>query len=157
YDAAPLYRLRNRGGRAIGLLPFDGTSLAPLLDYWGNPPSNPGAPPDEQPEAYVQFANGLPWNWLTRADAIYEPFRAVNNSPYGKAPIEAIMLNANTDIRFQLRFLQQFTDGNIPAAFASAPESWSPEQIEQWQAIWDSFMYGDQSMKSQIRWMPGGS
>lgn len=150
YDAAPLYRLRNRAGKVVGLMPFDGTSLAPLLDYWGNPPQEPA-------EAYVQYVNGLPWNWLTRADVIYEPFRAVNNSPYGKAPIEAIMLNVNTDIRFQLHFLQRFTDGNIPEAFASAPESWSPEQIEQWQGLWDSFMYGDQARKSQIRWMPGGS
>lgn len=157
YDAAPLYRLRNRGGKVIGLSPFDGTTLAPLLDYWGNPPSNPGAPPDEQPEAYVQYANGVPWNWLTRADVIYEPFRAVNSSVYGKAPIESIILNANTDLRFQLRFLQQFTDGNIPAGFASAPENWTPDDIERFQGFWDSIMYGDQAMKSQIRWIPGGS
>jgi hypothetical protein len=150
YDAAPLYRLRNRAGRVVGLMPFDGTSLAPLLDYWGNPPQEPA-------EAYVQYVNGLPWNWLTRADVIYEPFRAVNNSPYGKAPIESILLAANTDIRFQLHFLQRFTDGNIPEAFASAPESWSPDQIETFQGYWDSFMYGDQARKHQIRWMPGGS
>jgi DNA-binding XRE family transcriptional regulator len=127
-----------------------GNTLAPLLDYWGNPPAAPA-------EAYVQYVNGLPWNWLTRDDVIYEPFRAVNNSPYGKAPIESIMLNANTDLRFQLRFLQYFTDGNIPEAFAAAPETWSPDQIEQWQGLWDSFMYGQQERKSQIRWMPGGS
>jgi hypothetical protein len=150
YDAAPLFRLRNRAGKCIGLLPFDGTTLAPLLDYWGNSPED-GA------EAYVQYANGLPWNWLTRADVIYEPFRAVNNSPYGKAPIESIILNANTDIRFQLHFLMRFTEGNIPEAFASSPETWSPDQIEQFQGYWDSFMYGDQSRKHQIRWMPGGS
>jgi portal protein len=150
YDAAPLYRLRNRAGKVTGLLPFDGTTLAPLLDYWGNSPED-GA------EAYVQYVNGLPWNWLTRADVIYEPFRAVNSSPYGKAPIESIILNANTDIRFQLHFLMRFTEGNIPEAFASSPESWSPDQIEQFQGYWDSFMYGDQSRKHQIKWMPGGS
>ena len=52
YDAAPLYRLRNRAGNPVGLMPFDGTTLAPLLDYWGNPPSAPpGTPPEEQPPA----------------------------------------------------------------------------------------------------------
>jgi 2'-5' RNA ligase len=94
YDAAPLFRLRNRAGKVTGLLPFDGTTLAPLLDYWGNSPSAV-SPGDPEPEAYVQYVNGLPWNWLTRSDVIYEPFRAVNNSPYGKAPIESILLNAN--------------------------------------------------------------
>ena len=38
YDAGSLYRLRNRAGRCIGLLPVDGTTIAPLLDYWGGSP-----------------------------------------------------------------------------------------------------------------------
>ena len=157
YDAGSLYRLRNRGGKCIGLMPVDGTTIAPLLDYWGNPPGAMAAAGEPLPEAYVQFVQGLPWNWLTRDDLIYEPFRPRNNSPYGNAPLETIILNANTDIRFQTYFLQRFTAGNIPEAFASAPETWSPDQIEQFQAYWDSFMYGDQSQKHQIKWMPGGS
>lgn len=150
YDAGALYRMRNRGGKVVGLSVVDGTTIAPLLDYWGNPPQSPA-------EAFVQYANGLPWNWLTRDDIIYEPFRPVPNSLYGRAPLESIILNANTDLRFQIYFLQRFTEGNLPAAFAAAPDSWSPDQIEQFQAYWDSFMYGDQSRKAQVRWMPGGS
>jgi ADP-ribose pyrophosphatase YjhB (NUDIX family) len=150
FDAGTLYRLRNRGGRCIGLQPVDGRTIAPLLDYWGNSP-------DEPAEAYVQYVNGLPWNWLTRADLIYEPFRPVTGSPYGRPPIEAVILNANTDLRTQTFFLQYFTEGNIPAAFASSPDSWSPEQIEHWQGYWDAMMYGDQARKQQIRWMPPGT
>ena len=150
YDAGCLYRLRNQAGRCIGLKVVDGTLIAPLLDYWGNSPEPPA-------EAYVQYANGLPWNWLTRDDLIYEPFRPRANSPYGHAPLESIILNANTDIRFQVYFLQRFTEGNIPEAFASAPESWNPDQIETFQAYWDSFMYSDSARKHQIRWIPGGS
>jgi len=150
YDAGTLYRLRNRAGRCIGLSVPDGTTFAPLLDYWGNPPQDPA-------EAFVQYVNGLPWNWLTRSDLVYEPFRPRPNSPYGHAALEAIILNANTDIRFQVYFLERFTKGNVPEAFASAPETWNPDQIEQFQDYWDSFMFGDQSRKHQIRWMPGGS
>ncbi|NUR01362.1 MAG: phage portal protein [Streptomyces sp.] len=149
FDAGALYRLRNRGGRAIGLRVVDGTTIAPLLDYWGGSPEAP-AP------AYVQYAQGLPWNQLTRNDLIYEPFRPRSSSPYGTAPLESIMLNANTDLRFQAYFLQRFTEGNIPAAFASAPETWTPQQIEEFQGYWDAFLMGDQKIKSQIRWMPGG-
>lgn len=150
YDAGTLYRLRNRRGDAIGLSVVDGTTVAPLLDYWGNTPKDPA-------EAYVQYVQGLPWNWLTTRDLIYEPFRPRPNSPYGTAPLETILLNANTDLRFQAYFLQRFTEGNIPAAFASAPESWTPQQIEEFQTYWDAFMLGDQAVKSQIKWMPGGS
>ena len=150
WDAGTLFRLRNRGGRCIGLQPVDGRLVAPLLDYWGNSPDPPA-------EAYVQYVNGLPWNWLTRDDLIYEPFRPVTGSPYGRPPIESVILNANTDLRFQVYFLQRFTSGNLPAAFAASPESWSPEQIEQWQQYWDAMMYGDQSEKHQIKWMPPGT
>lgn len=150
YDAGTLYKLRNRRGDVIGLSVVDGTTVAPLLDYWGNSPEHP-AP------AYVQYANGLPWNWLTRDDLIYEPFRPIPGSAYGKAPLETILLNANTDLRFQAYFLQRFTEGNIPAAFASAPETWTPQNIEQFQEYWDAFMLGDQAAKHQIKWIPGGS
>ena len=150
FDAGALYRLRNRGGRVIGLRPVDGTMIAPLLDYWGNTPEAPA-------EAYVQYANGVPWNWLTTDDLIYEPFRPRTNSPYGHAPLESILLNANTDLRFQAYFLQRFTEGNIPSAFASAPETWTPQQIEDFQTYWDAFMLGDQAVKHQIKWIPGGS
>jgi 8-oxo-dGTP pyrophosphatase MutT (NUDIX family) len=150
FDAGALYRMRNRAGQVIGLKPVDGTILAPLLDYWGDPPEPP-AP------AYVQYANGLPWNWLTADDLIYQPFRKITNSPYGRAPLESILLNANTDLRFQAYFLQRYTEGNLPAAFASAPETWTPQQIESFQEYWDGFILGDQSFKNQIRWIPPGS
>ena len=150
WDAGTLFRLRNRGGRCIGLQPVDGRTIAPLLDYWGNSPDPPA-------ESHVQYVNGLPWNWLTRDDLIYEPFRPVTGSPYGRPPIESVILNANTDLRFQVYFLQRFTSGNLPAAFAASPDSWSPEQIEQWQQYWDAMMYGNQSEKHQIKWMPPGT
>jgi hypothetical protein len=150
YDAGALYRLRNRAGRCVGLQPVSGVTLAPLLDYWGNSPEYPA-------EAYVQYVNGVPWNWLTRDDLIYEPFRPVAHSPYGRAPLESIMLNANTDIRFQVYFLERFTSGTIPEVLASAPESWNPEQIEVFQAYWDDLIYGNQAAKHQIKWLPGGS
>lgn len=156
WDAGTLYRLRNRGGRCIGLQPVDGRTIAPLLDYWGNSPAAT-APGDPEPEAYVQYVNGLPMGWLTRSDIIYEPFRPVTGSPYGRPPIESVILNANTDLRTQVYYLQYFTEGNLPAAFAASPESWSPDQIEQFQTYWDAAMYGDQSRKHQIRWMPPGS
>jgi 2'-5' RNA ligase len=150
FDAGTLWRMRNRAGQVVGLRVVDGSLIAPLLDDWGNTPQAP-AP------AFVQYINGLPWNWLTTNDLIYRPFRKRPDSPYGRPPLESILLNANTDLRFQAYFLQRFTEGNLPAAFASAPDSWTPQQIEQFQEYWDGFILGDQSFKSQIRWIPPGS
>ena len=150
FDAGTLYRMRNNAGQTIGLQVVDGTLFAPQLDDWGNRPKPP-AP------AYVQYVQGLPWNWLTTDDIIYVPFRKVPNSPYGRAPLETILLAANTDLRLQAYFLQRFTDGNVPEAFAMAPETWTPAQIEEFQEYWDAFLYGDQAQKHQIKWVPGGT
>ena len=156
YDAGALYRMRNNAGRCIGLKVVDGTTIAPLLDYYGDIPDRE-TPDDPAPPAFVQYAQGVPWNWLTVDDLVYEPFRLTSSSPYGKAPIESILLNANTDLRFQLYFLQRFTDGNIPEGFATSPEGWTPTQIEEFQAAWDSFMEGAQEEKNRIRWVPNGT
>ena len=147
YDAGALYRMRNLAGRPVGLKVVDGTTIAPLLDYWGDTPEHP-AP------AYVQYVQGLPWDWLTSADLIYVPFRPTSNSPYGRAPIETILLNANTDLRFQSYFLQRFTSGTIPGAFATAPEGWTADQIKDFQSKWEAMLYGDQQAKHEIIWVP---
>jgi phage portal protein BeeE len=150
YDAGTLYRMRNNAGRAIGLKVVDGTTIAPLIDYHGSRPLGDAA-------AYVQFAQGVPWNWLTNDDIVYVPFRPMPNSPYGKSPLESVLLNANTDLRFQNYFLARFTEGTMPEGFATAPESWGADQVADFQDAWDALMYGDESKKHQIRWVPGGT
>lgn len=156
YDAGALYRVRNRGGGVIGLRPIDGTTIAPLLDAWGN---KPGYSYEDQAwaPAYVQFVQGITWDWLTVRDLIYSPFYPASDSTYGRAPIESILLNANTDLRFQLYFMQRFTKGNIPEGFAIAPESWTPDQLDQWQAKWDALMKGDTEILNEIKWVPPGT
>jgi 8-oxo-dGTP pyrophosphatase MutT (NUDIX family) len=150
FDAGTLYRQRNLAGQVTGLDVIDGTTIAPLLDEYGRRPAAP-AP------AYVQYIQGLGTTDLDETELIYSPFRPVSNSMYGRAPIESILLNANTDMRFQAFFMQRFTDGNIPAMFAVAPETWTPDQIRQFQETWDIWLAGNMAAKSQIKWIPGGT
>jgi SPP1 gp7 family putative phage head morphogenesis protein len=151
YDAGTLYRRRDRAGRVIGLKVVSGITIAPVLDYWGDTPLPP-AP------AYVQFYQGQPWKWLTTKDIIYVPFRPQSDSPYGFAPLEAVLLNANTDLRFQMHFLNWFTQGTVPEGFAMAPEDISTkEQLADWQGYWDALLYGDDAAKHQIKFMPFGT
>jgi SPP1 gp7 family putative phage head morphogenesis protein len=151
YDAGCLYRRRDRAGRVIGLKVVSGITIAPVLDYWGDTPLPP-AP------AYVQFYQGQPWKWLTTKDIIYVPFRPQSDSPYGFAPLEAVLLNANTDLRFQMHFLNWFTQGTVPEGFAMAPEDISTkDQLADWQGYWDALLYGDDAAKHQIKFMPFGT
>ena len=150
FDAGTLYRMRNRRGDVVGLKVIDGTSISPLLDDFGDQPAPP-AP------AFVQWAQGTVWDWLSADDLIYTPFRPRTNSPYGLAPLEMVLLNANTDLRFQQFFLRRFTEGTVPEGFAGAPAEWTPDQISQFQDAWDDMLYGDEAAKHQVKWVPHGT
>lgn len=171
YDAGTLYIRRDNGGRPIALEVVSGPTMIPLIDFFGREPMD--EPTDEINErisriggiwegtkvpAYLQIIEGMPWVWLMADDIIYQPLNPLPESQYGLAPMEAVLLQANTDIRFQWFFLQHFTEGTVPAGFMQAPPDLSdPAQIEDWQSVWDAVMFGDQSKLSQIRWVPAGS
>ena len=151
YDAGTLYKRRDRADRVIGLRVISGRTIAPLLDYYGDTPMAP-AP------AYAQFAQGVPWQWFTTEELIYVPFRPQPDSPYGYAPLESILLTANTDLRMQQFFLQRFTSNTVPEGFATAPADLSsPNQIEEWQQYYDAMLYGDTEALHQLKWVPNGT
>lgn len=151
YDSAPLYRRRNYDGDIIGLEVVDGKTINPYIDENGRRP-RPPAP------AYWQTVHGMVADWLTSDDIIYVPFRPQEDSPFGLAPIESILLTANTDIRFQWHFLQMFTDGSIPGGFMELPpDISSPDQVAEWQDYWDAMVMGDQAKLHQLIAVPGGA
>jgi 8-oxo-dGTP pyrophosphatase MutT (NUDIX family) len=136
--------------RRNGKAAWCGNTITPFIDEYGRKPTAP-AP------AYGQIIKGTPQDWLTTDDLIYSPFRPQLDSPYGLAPIEAVMLTANTDLRFQWHFLQYFTDGSMPAGFLNTPpDSSSPDQVQEWQDYWDALMIGDQEVLRQIKVLPNG-
>lgn len=151
YDAGCLYRRRDRAGRVCGLIPVPGRTIAPLLDTWGGTPEPP-AP------AFTQWIRGQAVKQFTTSDLDYTPFMPDDNSPYGTAPLESVILAANTDLRQQAFFLQFFTSGTVPEGFATAPPDLSsPGQVEEWQQWWNATMYGDTEAKQQLIWVPAGT
>lgn len=166
WDAGTIYVRRNNGGDPIAVEVTDGTTIIPLADYFGRIPmdeTDPDADPGEELDgelvpAYVQAIMGMPWTWLTAEDLIYQPLNPQSESQYGLAPLEKILLTGNTDVRFQLHFLEYFTDGSLPAGLMEAPPDMSdPAQLREWQDTWDALMIGDQAMLRRIRWVPSGS
>ena len=151
FDAGTMYRQRDRAGRLISLPIPDGTLFAPMLDYFGDNPHG------EAP-AFQQFIQGIPWDTLRWNDLIYEPMWPHTEDPYGIAPIETILVNADTDMRLQNYFLQFFTTGTVPEAFGIAPEDQSdPDSLADWQEQWNDWAYGDQSERWGLRWLPHGT
>ncbi len=166
YDAGCLYVRRNEAGEPVALEVVDGTTMIPLIDFYGRIAADEHDATD-QPEggetgavvpAFMQIIEGLPWDWLALDDIIYLPWNPLPNSQYGLSPLEAVLLSANTDLRFQWHFLQYFTEGTLPAGLMEAPPDQSdPDSLREWQETWDAIMLGDQSKLRQIRWVPSGS
>jgi len=151
YDAGCLYRRRDRIGRVIGLKVMSGITVAPTLDFWGDTPAPPAV-------AYTQFANGLPWKEYTTEDIIYLPLRPQPDSAYGFAPLEAILLTANTDLRMQTYFLNWFREGQVAAGYMDAPEGIStPDQLEEYQQYMDALWTGDEAAKHQLKMIANGT
>ena len=151
YDAAPFTGC-GTGAASVGLLPFDGTTIAPLLDYWGTP-ANPGAP---KPEAYVQFANGLPWNWLTRADLIYAPFRPRTAPPTARRR-SSRSSSTRTPTSGSSSFPPALHRRQHPRRVRLRARGLDTGPDRSVAGTMGRLMYGDQARKSQVKWMPGGT
>jgi 8-oxo-dGTP pyrophosphatase MutT (NUDIX family) len=151
YDSAPIYRLRDNAGNVKALKNITAKTMAVMLDYYGDFPESP-AP------AFQQFIEGVPWDWLTWDDVIYEPFWPETESPYGTPPLETVLINANTDVRLQLYFLSFFTAGQVPEAFAVAPEHMtSPDDLADFQEQYNSETDGDLAKRYGLKWLPSGT
>ncbi len=151
FDAGVLYRRRDLDGNLIGLEVLDGSTIAPFVDEHGRRPSAP-AP------AYFQLIKGQVWSWYTSEEIVYTRFRPQADSPYGLAPLESILLTANTDMRFQWHLLQMFTDGSVPSGFIEVPPDMSsPDQVAEWQDYYDAVVLGDQAKLHQMIAVPNGT
>lgn len=151
FDSGPLYRRRNRDGQVIGLDVIDGATVFPYIDGHGRRPKAP-AP------AYFQIIQGQTFQEFTAEDIIYPVYRPQNDSPFGMAPLESVMMAVNTSMRLQWHFLQMFTEGSIPGGFMEAPPDLSSaDQIAEWQDYWDATFSGDQAIIHKMVMVPSGS
>ena len=148
---APAFEIRrNRGGDIIGLDIVDGSTIKLLFDITGRRPQPP-AP------AYEQIIHGKPWRLLTRDELLYVPRNPRPHKAYGFSPVEQIIMTVNIGLRRQAMQLQHFTEGNVPPGLLNAPDSWSPEQIRQFQEWFDSILAGNTGARTRLVWGPSGA
>ncbi len=166
YDAGTFYIRRNEAGYPVALEVISGKTILPMVDFYGRIPmdenDNAAAPgglfPADTAPAFVQIIEGMPWDWLTADEVLYIPWNPFPDSQYGLAPLESVLISANTDLRFQMHFLGMFTEGTAPFGLMKAPPDLSdPSQIAEWQASWDALMAGDPDMLNRLRWVPAGT
>ena len=177
-DYMSLSTVRSLGGDVLGWRWIDGATIKVRIDVLGEIPFRPEV-------AYQQILYGMPrFDFFEASDPM--PYRQAldlwrkgdfrnkeafaepgelryrvrclrNESNYGISPVEQFIVLINNALRHQLWEAAFWTDGNVPSALIAAPPTWTADQLEEYQLLWDSMMAGDPAHQRQVRWIPGGS
>ncbi len=150
-DALTLYPRYTRSGQPIGIEQADGASILPLVDDRGRPPI------DKNEAAFQQVVHGRVETEFTQQELWYLPRNRRPNLPYGRSPVENVLTTINVAIRKQHTDLAFFTTGTLPDAIWSTPAGWSPEQVADFQQLFDNMMIGNMEQRTgRLHMVPGG-
>ncbi len=149
-DALTLFRRRTRKGELYALDPIDGSTIKPLVDYWGRTPEPPLP-------AYQQYLYGRADSQYTTRELLYKPKNRRVHTLYGFSPVEWVLLKINMALRRDTFTLAHFTDGTMPEGFMNAPEDWTPQQLIEYQRLFDQMMVGRDAKRSRVTWVPANS
>lgn len=148
-DAVALYKRPNLGGGLYQLKPVDAATIVLELDEDGGTPM----PPEF---AYKQVIRGKVTAEFTADEMYYEMLNPRTYTPYGLSPLETLVLGVSSALKSELFNLHMLTEGNIPEGFFGVPESWTPDQIKEFQALWDAALAGDTRATSKLKFVPSG-
>ena len=148
-DAPTLYVRRDAAGGLYALEVVDGATIKRVIDERGRTPLPP-AP------AYQQILKGMPAIDYSTEELIYRPRNPRPHKIYGLSPVEQVVMTVNIALRRQVAQLQYYTEGNVPEAMIGVPESWSPDQIRQFQDYWDALLEGNTAARRHAKFVPGG-
>lgn len=146
-DAPSILVNRDRGGRVHSFEVIDGATIVPKIDAQGRRPK----PPDV---AFQQIIKGMPAVDLTTEQLVYRPRNVRSHRVYGFGPVEQAMMMINIGLRREVGQLDFFTEGTIPLGIAQVPDTWSSDQIKQFQAYFDSRYSGNQANRSKLIFTP---
>lgn len=148
-DAMVLYKRPSVGGGLYSLEPVDAATIVLELDDNGGTPM----PPDI---AYKQIIHGKEVATFTADEMYYEMMNARTYTPYGLAPLESLVLGVTAALKSDIYNVHLLTEGNIPEGFFGVPENWTPDQIKEFQALWDAALAGDTRAMSKLKFVPSG-
>ena len=146
-DAVCIFPQQTRGGGLYSLDLIDGATIKRVIDEYGRTP----APPNP---AYQQVLKGVPAVDYTRDQLRYIVRNPRTWKLYGYSPVEQIIMTVNIAMRRQISQLQFYTEGNVPEALVSTPETWNAEMVKDFQNWWDQMMVGSTAEKRRMKFVP---
>lgn len=147
-DGVALYRRKTRSGEPYALEQVDASTISLMIDKTGRRPLPPNP-------AYQQILKGVPATEYTSDELTYSIRNPRPGRAYGLSQVEQIITYISLGLRRVTKQLQTYTDGNIPESLISVPESWTVQQIQQFQIYWDSVMENP-TVRRKARFVPAG-
>jgi hypothetical protein len=148
-DAGVLWKDRTFGGKTLGLLPIDGSTIRLKVEEDGTVP----IPPEV---AFQQIIWGQVHGEYTTDEMYYKIMNPRTTSPYGLSPLECLVIGVDAALRSQMSNSALLSEGTVPEGFLSMPDTWNPEQIKDFQMWFDTLLAGNFNQNSRIKMIPGG-
>jgi hypothetical protein len=162
-DAPSIFIDRDLGGKVRAAQILDGGTIFPLIDDVGRRPDteyrigDDGIIYEHRQPAFQQIIYGLPMVNLSEDELIYGMMRPRPENPvFGYSPVEQILTEATEAIRKTFYQLEFWRSGSMPELMVTVPDQWTPRQIATFQGHFDALLSGQLSLKSKVRFLPGG-
>jgi PAS domain-containing protein len=146
-DAVCIFPQKTRGGDAYSFDLVDGATIKKVIDEYGRSPMPPSP-------AYQQVIKGIPAVDYTRDDLVYLSRNPRTNRLYGYSPVEQVVMTVSIAMRRQISQLQFYTEGNVPEALVSTPDTWNADMVKDFQGWWDSMMEGNTAARRHMKFVP---
>jgi Phage portal protein len=156
FDAPCIYPIKSLGGDVLSLRLVSGATITPLLDHSGFIPEPPSP-------AYQQIILGIPTANLAATGTekkysvdqlIYSPRNPRVDSRWGFGPVEQIITTLSIGANRQQFLRDYYVSGNVPEGLLPMPESWTAQQIKDFQKWFDSMLAGNLKMKRRMIMIP---
>jgi hypothetical protein len=147
-DAVAVYPRQNRGNKVASFDLVDAGTIKRVIDETGRTPIAPDP-------AYQQVLHGVPAIDYTTEELLYFVRNPRTNRIYGYSPVEQVIMTVNIALRRQIHQLQYYTEGNIPDAIVGVAETWTADQIKDFQQWFDDTLSGNTAKRRKMTFIPG--
>ncbi len=162
-DAPSVFIERDLGGTVRQAQVLDGGTIFPLIDDTGRRPDTTyrqdasGIVYEHRQPAFQQIIKGLPMVNLSADELMYPMMRPRPDLPvFGYSQIEQILTETTEAIRKTFYQLEFWRAGSMPELIVTVPDNWTPRQIASFQGHFDALLSGQLTLKSKVRFVPGG-
>lgn len=162
-DCPFIYIDRFPSGKFRGVEVLDGGMIFPLIDDSGRRPQTTyeldaeGIVYLHRQPAYQQIAYGLPMINFSADEIIYPMESPRPDMPmFGYGRVEQIFIETTEAIRKTIYQTEFWRSGSMPELIITVPDNWNPKHIASFQAHFDALLSGNLTLKSKVRFVPGG-